>query len=277
MRRPDKLIWWKQPFLGQFILEIGWPTGFCPPIINIISRCSSALNTPDGTEKLKLINKIISKWYFGFWCYNYLLPTKSANSFTLIVANRIRPSTAPNFDRSFLPSDNFDFFTTPSLADGCFFSWFFTTPSLADFAHRIAWINCVFWDIDFQIAKKFCLKSNVLNVNFKIHKQKIQILFVCLFVFHKYNNEQTALNNSTSGALSESWSNKNFKHFEEILRNSSLFSTSFVFVQRTSAHFSFNLMPASQSIVYCSTVTAFSALKLSSKKVSHWRISGRIK
>ena len=114
--------------------------------------------------------------------------------------------------------------------------------------------------------------------NFRIHKQKIQILFVCLFVFHKYNDdEQTELNNSTSGALSEFCSNRNSKHFEEILRNSSFFNTSFVFVQRTSTHLSFNLLSESQSIVYCNTVKTFSALRLSSKKVSHWRISGRIK
>ena len=91
------------------------------------------------------------------------------------------------------------------------------------------------------------------------------------------SNEQTALNNSASEALSEFCSSKNSKHFEEIFRNSSLFNTSFVFVEMTSAHFSFNLMSASQSIVYCSTVKTFSALRLSCKNVSQWLISGRTK
>ena len=99
------------------------------------------------------------------------------------------------------------------------------------------------------------------------------------FFFIKCNvtNRQTALNNSTSGAESEFWANKNSKHFEEIFRNSSLFSTYFVFAQIILEHLSFNFLSDSKSIVYCNTVNTFSAQILLSKKASQRPISGRTK
>ena len=101
---------------------------------------------------------------------------------------------------------------------------------------------------------------------------------VGIFFFIKWDAKwQTALNNSTSDAESESWFNKNSKHFKEIFGNSSLFSTSLVFVERTSAHLSFNFSSDSQSIVYCRTVKTFSAQILLIKKVSQWLISGSTK
>ena len=81
------------------------------------------------------------------------------------------------------------------------------------------------------------------------------------------------MNNSASEALSEFWRNKNDRHLREILRNSSLFNTSFVFAEIISTHFFFNFLSASQSIVYCNTVKTFSTQRFSSKKASHWRIS----
>ena len=98
------------------------------------------------------------------------------------------------------------------------------------------------------------------------------------FFFLIYNvNEQTALNNSTSGAAREPCSNKNFRHFAEMLRNSSLLNTSFVFAEIISTHFSFNFLSVSQSIVYWRTEKTFSALRLSNKNASHWWISECIK
>ena len=64
---------------------------------------------------------------------------------------------------------------------------------------------------------------------------------------------------------------------KEIFRNSSLFNTSFVLVERTSEHLSLNFLSDSQSIVYCNTVNTFSAQILLSKKALQRPISGRTK